>query len=294
MKDYYRILGVLDDAEDIIIKAAYRALAQRYHPDKWSGNQDEATKRMAEINEAYSVLSDASNRKKYDEEFFKFKARDEATEENSNSFFEEEIDEIDEAWKLAVDFFPSIQSDFIELRKINTVLANTFKTALIESQEFKTSSELKKKYEKEYLIRFYGDNKYIRNFVKFLLINNEKDAAVKVNSIVRHLGKSASFTQIYDKIYSEFPKLSELNKSHWIEHEFERKIDSLLERIQIYKTSDEELIYTLAKHHKTTVKVIMRFLGIRFEFTTPKKHYSLTRNETLNLIKNIFAKKFDS
>ncbi len=29
--DYYRILGVLDDTEDIVIKAAYRALAQRYH-----------------------------------------------------------------------------------------------------------------------------------------------------------------------------------------------------------------------------------------------------------------------
>ena len=36
-KDYYRILGVLDDAEDIVIKAAYRALAQRYHPDRWQG-----------------------------------------------------------------------------------------------------------------------------------------------------------------------------------------------------------------------------------------------------------------
>ena len=36
-KDYYRTLGVLDDAEDIVIKAAYHALAQRYHPDRWAG-----------------------------------------------------------------------------------------------------------------------------------------------------------------------------------------------------------------------------------------------------------------
>ena len=93
MKDYYRTLGILDDAEDIIIKAAYRALAQRYHPDKWSGNQDEATKRMAEINEAYSVLSDTSRRKKYDEEFFKFKSRNEDTDEPSENFDEEELDE---------------------------------------------------------------------------------------------------------------------------------------------------------------------------------------------------------
>jgi len=50
MKDYYRILGILDDAEDIIVRAAYKALAQRYHPDKWKGNKDEANKRMQEIN----------------------------------------------------------------------------------------------------------------------------------------------------------------------------------------------------------------------------------------------------
>jgi curved DNA-binding protein CbpA len=293
MKDYYRILGVLDDAEDIIIKAAFRALAQRYHPDKLSGDKVEATKRMTEINEAYSVLSDALQRKKYDDEFFKFKARDEADEQNSNDFIDEELDEIDEAWKIAVDFFPSIQNDFSELRKINSVLANTFKTALIESQEFNKSSELKKKYEKEYLIRFYGENKYIRNFVKLLLINNEKEAAVKVNAIVRHLGKSATFTQIYDKIYSEFPTISELNKSHWIEYDFERKIDTLLERIKFSQTTDEELAYTLARHHKAKVTLIQRFLGMRFEFTTPKNNYSLTRNEAINLIKKLYVKRFD-
>ena len=56
-KDYYRILGVLDDAEEIVIRAAYKALAQRYHPDKWTGSKDEANKRMSDINEAYGVLS---------------------------------------------------------------------------------------------------------------------------------------------------------------------------------------------------------------------------------------------
>ena len=65
-KDYYKILGVLDDAEDIVIKAAYRALAQKYHPDKFQGSAKTAKDRMQEINEAYSVLSDPEERKKYD------------------------------------------------------------------------------------------------------------------------------------------------------------------------------------------------------------------------------------
>ena len=70
MKDYYKILGILDDAEDIIIRAAYKALAQKYHPDKWRGDVNEANLRMAEINEAYQVLSDKDSKEKYDEEYF--------------------------------------------------------------------------------------------------------------------------------------------------------------------------------------------------------------------------------
>jgi curved DNA-binding protein CbpA len=65
-KDYYRILGVLDDAEDVVIRAAYKALAQRYHPDKWTGDKEEANRRMQEINQAYAVLSDSVKRKQYD------------------------------------------------------------------------------------------------------------------------------------------------------------------------------------------------------------------------------------
>jgi len=33
-KVYYRILAILDDAEDIVIRAAYKVLAQKYHPHK--------------------------------------------------------------------------------------------------------------------------------------------------------------------------------------------------------------------------------------------------------------------
>jgi len=58
MKDYYRTLGVVEDAADGVIRAAYKALAQRYHPDKWKGERAEANRRMAEINEASAVLSD--------------------------------------------------------------------------------------------------------------------------------------------------------------------------------------------------------------------------------------------
>jgi uncharacterized protein YlxW (UPF0749 family) len=66
MKDYYVILGVVPTAEDVVIRAAYKALVQRYHPDRCSGDQTEANAKMAEINEAYGLLSDPVKRKQYD------------------------------------------------------------------------------------------------------------------------------------------------------------------------------------------------------------------------------------
>ena len=64
-KDYYKILGVSRDASEKDIKAAYRKLARKYHPDMNRGDA-KAEARFKEINEANEVLSDPEKRKRYD------------------------------------------------------------------------------------------------------------------------------------------------------------------------------------------------------------------------------------
>ena len=63
-KDYYKILGVDKNASADDIKKAYRKLARKYHPD--ISKEKDAAARMAEINEANTVLSDADKRSAYD------------------------------------------------------------------------------------------------------------------------------------------------------------------------------------------------------------------------------------
>jgi DnaJ-class molecular chaperone len=67
-KDHYAILGIAGNADPEVVRAAYRALAKKYHPD--TANHTNLVGRFQEINEAYLVLSDAERRAQYDHATF--------------------------------------------------------------------------------------------------------------------------------------------------------------------------------------------------------------------------------
>ena len=64
-RDYYEVLGVSQTATDQEIKSAYRRLAVKYHPDK-NPNDASAEEKFKEAAEAYSVLQDGEQRRRYD------------------------------------------------------------------------------------------------------------------------------------------------------------------------------------------------------------------------------------
>ena len=65
--NYYEILQITPDASDEVIKAAYKALVKKYHPDNGTGFVD-CTEKLMLFNEAYEVLSNLEKRKRYDED----------------------------------------------------------------------------------------------------------------------------------------------------------------------------------------------------------------------------------
>ena len=65
MADYYDTLGVPRGASEKEIRSAFRRLARKHHPDV-NDNNPASEEKFKEINEAYTVLSDADSRRKYD------------------------------------------------------------------------------------------------------------------------------------------------------------------------------------------------------------------------------------
>lgn len=63
---YYDDLKVARNAPEIVIKAAYKALCQTYHPDKFQGSKEESERIMKIINRSYVELIDSEKRAEHD------------------------------------------------------------------------------------------------------------------------------------------------------------------------------------------------------------------------------------
>jgi curved DNA-binding protein CbpA len=66
-KTLYQVLGLDPSAEDVVIRAAFKALAQKYHPDKLKSGSAQGANLMVDINLSYKILSNPISRKRYDQ-----------------------------------------------------------------------------------------------------------------------------------------------------------------------------------------------------------------------------------
>lgn len=206
MKDYYAILGVVSSAENVVIRAAYRALAQRCHPDRYSGDPA----RMAEINEAYSFLSDAEKCEAYDQ------SRGDKKGDFGDWVHEEEADEtsytidpLDKDWKIAVKFYPDLTEINERLSKISHLLAFTYRAGLLDLKAFKDRRELAEIVETKFLRTYFGDNPEVVDFARKLISDGNKAAAKTLNEAVRVLGSASPANLIINSICKDYDVKSE-------------------------------------------------------------------------------------
>jgi curved DNA-binding protein CbpA len=205
-KTYYQVLGVLGTAEDLVIRAAYRSLSLKYHPDKWLNDPAAANKKMIEINAAYETLGDVTKRKKYDEELEQ-QNRSEAASDlgEENDDFADLYSEHNTAWDLANTFYPDLTELHQHLSHINAALAYSYKTTLIESKKFEKRAELAEQLEANFLKRYFGEDEDVICLAKVFIAGGRRDAAKYLNQIVKVMGTSVLIKPIYRKITEKYP-----------------------------------------------------------------------------------------
>ncbi|MBW7834528.1 MAG: DnaJ domain-containing protein [Simplicispira suum] len=204
-KDYYGIFGILPSAEDFVIRAVYKALAQRYHPDKYSGTKDKSDLRMVEINEAYAILSVPSKRKEYDE---LRGSNTQASDSYFNGPASDEVppnfDPLEEDWMLASKYYPDLLQIEIRLSKISWRLAYSYRAYVLEAQKFKERKTIADSMMQQFLILYFGTNKEIIAFALKLINSGNKPAARTLNKTVRVLGSKIDVGRVIEQISSDF------------------------------------------------------------------------------------------
>ena len=214
--DYYAILGVLPSAEDVVIRAAYRALAQRYHPDRYGGPNAEAGERMAELNEAWAVLSDSVARAEYDQ------VRGTGAK-SADAYFKESkpesppgADPLEKDWQLAISYYPDLASLEARLAKVSWRLAYSYRVFILDSKNYEKRAELAAVAETQFLQVYFGDNPKIVNFARSLIQAGQRRAAKALNEAARVLGSNVDPTHIITKITTDYGllRMAETDRRH--------------------------------------------------------------------------------
>ena len=212
-KDYYAILGLTMSAEEVVIRAAYKALAQRYHPDKHTSNDGGSSARMAEINEAYQILSNKAQRAQYD------RLRGSGTQNGETAFRDNDEpspEPLNNDWNTALAYYPELSAITSRLRAFSWRLSETFRAQVLESKSFHKADELATRIEAEFLRLYFGSNELIQEFARELILSGRRDAAKSLNNAVRVLGDQSEPNRIMRAIETEYnlPPMWEWNTAH--------------------------------------------------------------------------------
>lgn len=226
MKDYYLMLGVLPDAEEVVIKAAYKALVQRYHPDRFQGAAEEAQRRTQELNEAYEVLSNPAKRADYNRQR-------QAQKNGSTSVYDEDqvssdistANELEADWQLAIQYYPDLVPLEQRLKRIFMPLGVGFRQLLLTTKHFDSRTEVARQLEKQYLETYFGSNTEIIAFAAKLILDEKREGAKELNKAVVVLGSNIEAKPIIERI----------NKNYYAE-EIKKREDALL--IKVYRDTE--------------------------------------------------------
>lgn len=201
-EDLYAVLGVAPEADIVVIRAAYRALAAKYHPDHAGDGNAEAAAIMQAVNRAHEVLGDPAARAQYDAHRSRRGSFSESQEQKEA--FEEALCAQEERWQVACSVFPDLAALRTRLAKTSYQLAFSFVVALLETKQFQAAAALADSLERRFLQRYFGTNERVLRFARELIRLGKRDAVKALNRLVDILGSEVDPQPIITKISKDF------------------------------------------------------------------------------------------
>jgi curved DNA-binding protein CbpA len=199
MKDYYQILGVLPTAEEIAIRAAYRVFTRFHHSDEHAGNKDEYSRRMAEVSEAYDVLSDPDKRREYDS-----MSHPGAGRYDAQALSADQLEPYRANWGLACSVYPDLNRIGSDLKQISPRLESTYRIFMLELKLFARRQEIAETMEDQFLAGYFGDSPKLKAYGRQIILDGFREAALALNKLVSILGDSDPDTLLV-KIEQDYP-----------------------------------------------------------------------------------------
>lgn len=203
-EDLYAVLGVLPDAEAVVITAAFRALASKYHPDRWTGDPAVAHARMSQVNRAYEVLGDAARRAAYDASRNSKTSASFEQQEQEESTFDEATRDLEQRWAVAVAVIPELTALRQRLAKTSHQLAFAFVVTLLDTRRFDQALAMADALEAQFLERYFGTDPEVIQFAKLLIGMGDRKAVRRLNQLVDVMGSHVEAKLITGTVDREF------------------------------------------------------------------------------------------
>lgn len=283
--NHYQTLGVLQSAEAIVIKAAYRALTSIYHPDK---NKDpDASSRMQKINAAYAVLSDTQKKLAYDSSLKLSDAKVDASDFESKNPFKE--DPLLESWEIALRFNPEIDGYCKHLEELSWMLGFSYKVQLLETQDFNNAANIAQGLRLQYLSKYFGKNTYIIDYAEKYILAKKIDAALYLNKIIVVMGASVTLHQLELEMERQHPDSVNPNSATTInEFELYSKIVTLTNEYD----SDSAFYSAIKLFEINGGVVVVRFWGKVESIIYGEKVVHSNKYEFRKFVLNMYMKNY--
>jgi curved DNA-binding protein CbpA len=173
-KDYFAVLGVAPQADPAVVKAAYRALAKKYHPDRHPDREVRARQRFQELQEAYELLGDEDRRNQYLQ--FRERALQQQRQQLHSAYRPPIRLLLDDRWDHLLREHPDLGRHHARFCFLSHKLAQEFKLTVLGAQTRRSFNKVAARMERQFYRRHFSFHRDLQLLARRLANRRKRHA----------------------------------------------------------------------------------------------------------------------